>query len=48
MYVFEIRLLYLREFEVLMEVFPVAFQVYDMDCDGFISNGELFQVLSTA
>ena len=23
----------------------VAFQVYDMDGDGFISNGELFQVL---
>lgn len=22
-----------------------AFKVYDMDCDGFISNGELFQVL---
>lgn len=22
-----------------------AFQVYDIDCDGFISNGELFQVL---
>ena len=23
----------------------VAFQIYDMDKDGFISNGELFQVL---
>ena len=22
-----------------------AFQIYDVDCDGFISNGELFQVL---
>jgi len=22
-----------------------AFQIYDIDCDGFISNGELFQVL---
>ena len=25
--------------------FSVAFQVYDIDGDGFISNGELFQVL---
>ena len=24
---------------------PVAFQVYDMDGDDYISNGELFQVL---
>ena len=24
---------------------PVAFKVYDMDKDGYISNGELFQVL---
>jgi hypothetical protein len=24
---------------------PVAFKVYDMDRDGFISNGELFLVL---
>ena len=23
----------------------VAFKIYDMDKDGFISNGELFQVL---
>ena len=23
----------------------VAFKVYDIDCDGFISNGELFLVL---
>lgn len=22
----------------------VAFRIYDIDCDGFISNGELFQV----
>jgi serine/threonine-protein phosphatase 2B regulatory subunit len=26
-------------------LFLVAFQVYDIDQDGFISNGELFQVL---
>lgn len=25
--------------------FPVAFRIYDMDKDGYISNGELFQVL---
>ena len=25
--------------------FPVAFKIYDMDKDGYISNGELFQVL---
>ncbi|TNN80953.1 Calcineurin subunit B type 1 [Liparis tanakae] len=25
--------------------FKVAFRIYDMDKDGFISNGELFQVL---
>ena len=24
---------------------PVAFKIYDMDNDGYISNGELFQVL---
>lgn len=24
---------------------PVAFRIYDMDNDGYISNGELFQVL---
>lgn len=24
---------------------PVAFRIYDMDKDGYISNGELFQVL---
>ena len=23
---------------------PVAFKIYDMDKDGYISNGELFQV----
>lgn len=22
----------------------VAFRIYDMDCDGYISNGELYQV----
>ena len=26
-------------------VVPVAFKIYDMDKDGYISNGELFQVL---
>ena len=26
-------------------VFAVAFDIYDMDKDGYISNGELFQVL---
>lgn len=26
-------------------LFTVAFRIYDMDNDGFISNGELFQVL---
>ena len=25
--------------------YPVAFKVYDMDRDGYISNGELFLVL---
>ena len=25
--------------------FAVAFKIYDIDKDGFISNGELFQVL---
>lgn len=24
--------------------FTVAFRIYDMDCDGYISNGELYQV----
>jgi serine/threonine-protein phosphatase 2B regulatory subunit len=28
-----------------VEKLRFAFQVYDMDCDGYISNGELFQVL---
>lgn len=27
--------------------FLVAFRIYDIDQDGFISNGELFQVLKT-
>uniref|UniRef100_A0A3Q2V199 Protein phosphatase 3 regulatory subunit B, alpha n=1 Tax=Haplochromis burtoni TaxID=8153 RepID=A0A3Q2V199_HAPBU len=27
--------------------FRVAFRIYDMDKDGYISNGELFQVLKT-
>lgn len=26
-------------------MFIVAFRIYDMDNDGYISNGELFQVL---
>ena len=30
---------------LLFFLFSVAFQVYDIDNDGFISNGELFQVL---
>ena len=28
-----------------LTVFLVAFRIYDMDKDGYISNGELFQVL---
>ena len=28
-------------------LFAVAFRIYDIDQDGFISNGELFQVLKT-
>ena len=28
-----------------MEKLKFAFMVYDIDCDGFISNQELFQVL---
>lgn len=27
--------------------YSVAFRIYDIDQDGFISNGELFQVLKT-
>ena len=26
-------------------IFSVAFKIYDMDKDGYISNGELYQVL---
>lgn len=29
----------------LFSFFPVAFKVYDVDRDGYISNGELFLVL---
>jgi len=29
----------------LVLFYAVAFRIYDMDNDGFISNGELFQVL---
>jgi len=31
--------------DVLFILFTVAFKIYDMDGDGYISNGELFQVL---
>jgi serine/threonine-protein phosphatase 2B regulatory subunit len=30
---------------IIVFLHPVAFKVYDMDRDGFISNGELFLVL---
>lgn len=30
---------------VLLLITQVAFRIYDMDKDGYISNGELFQVL---
>lgn len=33
------------EFTYLNLTGPVAFKVYDMDRDGYISNGELFLVL---
>jgi len=32
-------------FHLLSSLSSVAFRIYDMDKDGFISNGELFQVL---
>lgn len=32
-------------FTFLKQLFLVAFKIYDMDRDGYISNGELFQVL---
>lgn len=32
---------------VFLSPSPVAFRIYDIDQDGFISNGELFQVLKT-
>ena len=35
----------LRVPPVDLRSYPVAFKVYDMDRDGFISNGELFLVL---
>jgi len=31
--------------DILFALFTVAFKIYDMDGDGYISNGELFQVL---
>lgn len=33
--------------EFKCSLFTVAFRIYDIDQDGFISNGELFQVLKT-
>ena len=39
--------LVLRLHCLLFFSFPVAFRIYDIDQDGFISNGELFQVLKT-
>lgn len=33
------------EIKLLLLSIAVAFRIYDMDNDGFISNGELFQVL---
>lgn len=30
---------------IFLTLFLVAFRIYDMDKDGYISNGELFQVL---
>ena len=33
--------------ELESSLFAVAFRIYDIDQDGFISNGELFQVLKT-
>ena len=30
---------------IMVNYILVAFKIYDMDRDGFISNGELFQVL---
>ncbi len=48
----EVGIIYIdsRRFTVLCScpdvcVFTVAFKIYDMDKDGYISNGELFQVL---
>lgn len=32
-------------FFIFFFTFAVAFRIYDMDKDGYISNGELFQVL---
>lgn len=31
--------------QISFQTSPVAFRIYDMDKDGYISNGELFQVL---
>lgn len=35
----------LKHFSTFYLCLAVAFRIYDMDKDGFISNGELFQVL---
>ena len=32
---------------ILVDLVLVAFKIYDIDKDGFIGNGELFQVLKT-
>ncbi len=38
-------LLWLKMIEMLIVYRTVAFKIYDIDKDGYISNGELFQVL---
>lgn len=36
---------FLFDHRLCCAILSVAFRIYDMDNDGFISNGELFQVL---
>lgn len=36
---------YLCLYDIFFFFLTVAFKIYDMDKDGYISNGELFQVL---